>query len=81
VGSGLQVSVPKPLGRADQTATMRVTYGEAAQGLCATAKEELVDWPTDCSFLENPTSDCGKSAAREVIEPLLTAMCQPLELE
>lgn len=81
VGSGLQVSVPRPLGRADQTATMRVTYGAGAAGSCATARVELVDWPTDCSFLENPTSDCGKSAARDVIEPLLTAMCQPLEQE
>lgn len=77
-GSGVTVSVPRPLGRADEVATMRVTYGAAAAGSCATARVEMVGWPTDCSFLENPTADCGKGAAEEVIEPLLTAMCQPL---
>jgi hypothetical protein len=77
-GAGLLLSVPRPLGRAGQTASMRVTYGAAAAGSCAVAKVEMVDWPTDCSFLENPTSDCGKGAAQDVIAPLLTALCQPL---
>jgi hypothetical protein len=74
-GAGMRITVPKPLGRADQTATMQVTYAAGDGATCAVARVEMLGWPTECSFLENPRSDCGKKAAEEVVAPLLSAMC------
>lgn len=78
-GSGFEVSIPKPLGRADETATLRVTF-EAGSGTCSSPKVEVLGWPAECSKLtESPFEDCGKASVEKLIAPLLGAMCQPLE--
>lgn len=79
-GGGLKLAIPRPLGRDGDTATLQVTFADAPAGstLCGSARVELPDWPTDCSALESVQSDCGKASAKKVLEPLLSAMCQPL---
>ncbi len=77
-GSGLRLGVPKPLGRADQVATLEVRFVPGASG-CSKIDATLVDWPTQCSVTESVLRDCGKSAAEALLSPLLDTLCQPLD--
>lgn len=77
-GSGLEIGLPKPLGRADEVATLRVDFVQGS-GACAGVKISLPDWPTTCDLKESPFKDCGRKAIEDVISPLMNAVCQPLQ--
>lgn len=76
-GSGLEIGLPKPLGRADEVATLRVDFVQGS-GPCPSVKISLPDWPSTCSLKESAFKDCGRKAIEEVISPLMNAVCQPL---
>jgi hypothetical protein len=72
--SGFDLLVPKPLGLADETATLRFTYGESASDdHCSEASVEVVEWPQSCG--EVGPADCGKAAIGNVLSSLVSATC------
>jgi hypothetical protein len=75
-GSGAFIDVPRPLGRAGETGRARVSWslpGDAS--LCAQPAVALVDWPSDCSALDNVDGDCARTATEDTLSDLMTALC------
>jgi hypothetical protein len=72
--SGFDILVPKPLGLADETATLRFTYNDAgSEDSCSEANVEVVEWPQTCGDLG--PDDCGKAAIGGVLSSLVSATC------
>ncbi|MBU1535633.1 hypothetical protein KKF84_09950, partial [Myxococcota bacterium] len=58
----------------------RVVFGAPArEDLCANASVTMLDWPTECSFAENASQDCGKSSTERTLSLALSSLCVPLE--
>ena len=79
-GSGIEFDFPRPLGREGDVAKARVVFEESQQAhLCAEASVTMVDWPSDCSFVESPTSDCAKRSTERMLGYVLSALCVSFE--
>lgn len=75
-GSGMFIDVPRPLGQAGETGRARVQWVAATDAsLCSQPRVELVDWPSDCSALDDVDGDCARGATEDTLEQLMTALC------
>jgi hypothetical protein len=73
--SGLRLDVPRPLGRAGETARAEISWSSTSDpGLCAEATVALVGWPGDCDGLD-VDGDCGRDATARTLSGLFTALC------
>jgi hypothetical protein len=80
LNGGVEFDFPNPLGQEGETVTARVIFGAPQEEhLCSHATVTMLDWPSDCSFAENASSDCGKLSTERILSLTLSSLCVPVE--
>lgn len=75
-GSGAFIDVPRPLGRAGESARARITWQSSTDPtLCSLPQVQLESWPTDCDVLVDGDGDCAQGATEASLGLLLGALC------
>ena len=75
-GSGAFIDVPRPLGRAGESARARITWQASTDpSLCSLPQVQLESWPTDCDVLVDVDGDCAQGATESSLGLLLGALC------
>jgi hypothetical protein len=78
--AGIEFEFSNPLGRDGETATARIVFEASVEDhLCARAVVTMLDWPTECSFAENASADCGKLSTEKLLSLTLSSLCVPVE--
>jgi hypothetical protein len=75
-GSALEMEISNPLGDADDTAIIDLSYEPSSSpALCTSATVTATQWPTECSLVEKISADCGRAATEKILTPTLSALC------